>query len=245
MDFALQPFAAMPLLRDPPPWNGATHAGAPTALGHSVLGNVVNLYRERRANLLVMGGVHGDESEGIFLSHLLLSSDSTVPVIPCLNPDGALLRQRWNRNNVDLNRNLPTRDWEPEPRNNRYPPGAAPASEPETKAFLDALKRVGATTVISLHSFRESFVEIQRPPDALPEPVNEAVDAFARAAGIERRLSIGYETPGALGSFGLDNGLLVITYELRRGASHGELYALLPDLLRLVDRLDGAPFAAK
>ena len=90
MDFALQPFAAMPLLRDPPPWNGATHAGAPTALGHSVLGNVVNLYRERRANLLVMGGVHGDESEGIFLSHLLLSSDSTVPVIPCLNPDGAL-----------------------------------------------------------------------------------------------------------------------------------------------------------
>ena len=189
MEFPIQPFAPMPLLRDPPPWNGQNHTGGPTALGHSVLGNVVNLYGQRRANLLVMGGVHGDESEGIFLSHLLLSGDSTVPVIPCLNPDGALLRQRWNRNNVDLNRNLPTRDWEAEPRNTRYPPGAAPASEPETQAFLESLKRVQPTTVISLHSFRESFVEIQRPPDALPEPVNEAVDAFARAAGIERRLS--------------------------------------------------------
>ena len=242
MEFPIQPFAPMPLLRDPPPWNGANRTGGPTALGHSVLGNVVNLYGERRANLLVMGGVHGDESEGIFLSHLLLSGDSTVPVIPCLNPDGALLRQRWNRNNVDLNRNLPTRDWEAEPRNTRYPPGAAPASEPETQAFLEALKRVQPTTVISLHSFRESFVEIQRPPDALPAPVNEAVDAFARAAGIERRLSIGYDTPGALGSFGLDNGLLVITYELRRGSSHGELYALLPDFLRLLQGLEANSF---
>ena len=33
-------------------------------------------------------------------------------VVPILNPDGLLARSRVNANQVDLNRNFPTRDWE-------------------------------------------------------------------------------------------------------------------------------------
>ena len=73
--------------------------------------NSINLHHGAPANILVLGGVHGDESEGIFLAHLLLRQQTAVPVLPCLNPDGAMLRQRWNGRNVDLNRNLPTPDW--------------------------------------------------------------------------------------------------------------------------------------
>jgi protein MpaA len=232
----------MPLLADPPSWNDEAAGAPPQTVGHSVLGNSINLYQPREANLLVIAGAHGDESEGIFLAHLLLAAGCGAPLIPCLNPDGALLRQRWNRNNVDLNRNLPTRDWKPEPLNPRYPPGAAAGSEPETQAFLAALKRVRASTVLSLHSFKESFVEIERPPETLPAHINREVETFVEAVAIQRKVSIGYPTPGALGSYGLENGSLILTYELRRGSSHGELEELVPPLQALLQGLDARRF---
>ncbi len=96
--------------------------------------------------------------------------------------------------------------------------------------------------VVSLHSYRESFVEIERPPEAISAGLNAAVDDMARTVAIERRLSIGYPTPGALGSFGLANGLLVLTYELERGLSHGALHTRLAPLQRLLERLEGERF---
>ncbi|HKJ00105.1 MAG TPA: M14 family zinc carboxypeptidase [bacterium] len=235
---------AMPLLADPPPWNAAADPPAPEHVGHSVLGNAVNLYGACPANLLVVAGVHGDESEGIFLAHLLLGAGCPVPLIPCVNPDGALLRQRWNRRNVDLNRNLPTPDWAPEATNPRYPPGSAPASEPETGAFLAALERVRPSTVLSLHSYKDTFIEIERPEAELNGGLNAAVTEYATAVGIERRQSIGYPTPGALGAYGRANGLLILTYELERGRSHGELQRLVEPLLALIGRLDSERFTA-
>jgi len=238
----IHPMPAMPLIGDPPEWNGdGWRAANPVQLGQSVLGNSINLYNDRRTNLLLMGGVHGDESEGIFLAHLLMR-EAGVPVIPCLNPDGALLRQRWNARNVDLNRNLPTEDWRPTATNPRYPPGPEPASEPETRAFLAGLERTGASIVLSLHSYKETFVENERPAESTPEPVNAAVERFTRAVGIELRQSIGYPTPGALGAYGRTRGLLVFTYELRRGASHGELREIVPTALELIRALDERPF---
>lgn len=239
----IHPLPAMPLLADPPPWNdGEAAPMEPRAVGRSLLGNSINLYHERKADLLVMGGVHGDESEGIFLAHLLVKGQAEVPVLPCLNPDGAMLRQRWNGRNVDLNRNLPTPDWKAEALNPRYPPGAEPGSEPETQAFLSALELVQPSMVLSLHSFRESFVEVERPRESLSDAVNGRVDALVNNLDIERRESVGYPTPGALGSYGRAQGLLVFTLELRRGASHGDLYAILSPLLEFVERSNGEPF---
>jgi protein MpaA len=242
MDIKIHPMPAMPLLADPPPWGGKA-AGLPVrTVGNSMLGNAINLYNPRRSNLLLVGGVHGDESEGVFLAHLVLTAGCPVPVVPSLNPDGTLMHQRWNHNGVDLNRNLPTPDWEPTPRNPRYPPGSAPGSEPETQAFLAALKLTGATTVISMHSYKETFVEVERPPEAVPEPFNAALAEYTAAVGIPRKDSIGYPTPGALGSYGRAAGLLVFTYELMRGKSHGELYQLLAPFVRLLERLDALRF---
>ncbi len=235
---------AMPLLANPPPWNEPAEPSRPVAVGQSVLGNTVNLYQARRANVLVIGGVHGDESEGIFLAHLLLTGGCPVPVIPCLNPDGAFFRQRWNHNNVDLNRNLPTPDWQPTARNPRYPPGRAPGSEPENQALLAAIQQTGARIVVSLHSFKETFIEVERPPETMPAVLNETVAAYTGQVGIQRKQSIGYPTPGALGAYGQANGLLVMTYELMRGTPHGELYRLLPPFVELLARLEQLGFAA-
>ena len=241
MTAKVHPLPPMPLLADPPQWN-ETPLPPWEAIGQSVMGNTINLYRPGKSNVLVMGGVHGDESEGIFLAHLLMALPGELPVIPCLNPDGALLRQRWNRNNVDLNRNLPTDDWQPEPLNPRYPPGAAPASEPETQAFLKALESTGATIVLNLHSYKESFVEIERAPETLAPEVNQAIEGFLGVAKIERRVSIGYQTPGALGAFGIKNNLLILTYELYRGMSHGEIEPLAQPLNQMLHTLAAEPF---
>jgi murein peptide amidase A len=235
MTFKQHPMPAMPLLADPPPWNQPVPS--PARVGESVLGNAINLYFARPCNLLVIGGAHGDESEGIFLAHLLLTSGCTVPVIPCMNPDGALLRQRWNQNNVDLNRNLPTADWQPTARNPRYPPGRAPGSEPENRAVMEAIRMVGATTVLSLHSFKETFIEVERPPEDCPADFNAVIAAYTSAVGIVRKESIGYPTPGALGAYGRAQGLMVLTYELMRGAPHGDLYALLPPFVTMLNGL--------
>ncbi|MDH5753335.1 MAG: DUF2817 domain-containing protein [Deltaproteobacteria bacterium] len=245
-DKRMLPYASMGLLADPPPWNEHPAAQPSRELGRSVLGNSISLFMppgKSSPNTLVMGGVHGDESEAILLAHLLLARGCPAALIPCLNPDGALLRQRWNRNNVDLNRNLPAPDWSPEPLNPRYPPGPAPASEPETQAFLKALEVLKPAAVVNLHSYKESFLELERPAGEISERLNRAIDGFTEAAGIERRLSIGYPTPGALGAFGLANGLLVLTYELERGTSHHRVEELAGPLTRLLEELEAERFA--
>jgi protein MpaA len=63
---------------------------------------------------LVIGVFHGDEPQGKFLIEEYLNSElnqTHLLFIPCLNPDGMELKKRTNSNNVDLNRNFPTKNW--------------------------------------------------------------------------------------------------------------------------------------
>ena len=63
-------------------------------------------------NILVIGVFHGDEPQGEYLiNKYLKENDSNLMFIPCLNPDGKNLKTRQNANNVDLNRNFPTKNW--------------------------------------------------------------------------------------------------------------------------------------
>src|SRR5690606_6128603 len=89
-------------------------------LGSSALGLPIPVFHigSSGPKFLIMGGVHGDEREGVVAANgvlaRLLAGD--VPniraaVIPCLNPDGLLSGTRTNGNGVDLNRNLPSNDW--------------------------------------------------------------------------------------------------------------------------------------
>src|SRR5690554_1215678 len=68
--------------------------------------------------ILILGGVHGNEWEGIVCAKALLASfiedmplNLDLTIVPILNVDGAIRNQRINFNQVDLNRNLPTKDW--------------------------------------------------------------------------------------------------------------------------------------
>jgi hypothetical protein len=169
--------------------------------------------------LVVIGGVHGDEPEGVELASQCLhwlQVDARKPhqqphrpwiLIPVLNPDGVFHQQRTNGANVDLNRNYPSRNWSPQARAPRYFPGPTPASEPEIQALVQLIDDVRPSLIIHCHSWNPCIVK------AGPADLAEAL-VLKRATGYELKDDIGYPTPGSLSEYGwFDKGIPVICIE--------------------------------
>jgi protein MpaA len=138
------------------------------SIGTSVQGRPIEVYSfgtgSRRA--LVLGGVHGDEYGSAMAESLiailksnpsLVPADMRIDVVPTVNPDGRAANTRGNSHNVDINRNLPSKNW-----TSKLPPadsaakeglngGVSPGSEPEVKALIDYLRNSYAS-VVTLHS---------------------------------------------------------------------------------------------
>jgi len=173
--------------------------------------------------VLCVGGVHGDEIEGVSLAWSLweefiksyLFKLNTV-LIPEFNPDGILYKTRCNANNVDLNRNLPTKDWTSQVLNPRYPPGPHAGSEPENQALLKLWNQHPIQFVFSLHSWN--------PLINTNGPCDDEAKILHQYLGSPIEPSMGYPTPGALGTFsGLEKGIGTITLEIKRGLKINEV----------------------
>lgn len=171
--------------------------------------------------LLCLAGTHADEVEGVWLIEALdaeLSQNypfSQFAVLTCavLNPDGFELRTRHNARGVDLNRNLPTRDWTAEIKNPRYPPGPSAASEPETRALIELIEKVQPIAIFSAHSFSQYQINSNG-------PAFEWANQLAQVCGYPVTEDIGYPTPGSLGTYaGKERGIPTITLEIERGLS--------------------------
>ena len=162
--------------------------------------------------VVLFGAIHGDEPLGVHcLAELAAELEAAPPgrdtwIIPALNLDGLLAGTKNNANDVDLNRNFAAANWRAahEP---GYFPGAAPASEPETRALAALIERLGATRLVALHSpFR--VVNYDGAGRALAALMGEQ-------NGYEVSGDIGYPTPGSFGSrYGVDLGCEVITLEI-------------------------------
>ena len=173
-------------------------------------------------HVLVLGGVHGDEVEGVVLAsalqaHLLHRDDLALrmTLVPAMNLDGVLAKTRGNARGVDLNRNLPTKDWSAVATTARYQPGPSPLSESENKALVQFIEKEKPDFIISLHSWK--------PMLNINEPQGSTI-----CGAVARRISehthdiieptIGYSTPGCLGTFaGFERGIPTLTYEIERG----------------------------
>ena len=135
-----------------------------------------------------------------------------LTLVPALNLDGVLAKTRTNGNGVDLNRNLPSNDWNPKAFNDRYPPGPSANSEPENQALTAYLERTRPRFIVSLHSWKP-LLNINGPC----EPEAQAIHALT---GYVIEESIGYPTPGCLGTYaGLERDMPTLTYEIERGLS--------------------------
>ncbi|MCB0341431.1 MAG: DUF2817 domain-containing protein [Pseudobdellovibrionaceae bacterium] len=181
-----------------PQW-ATSNDGKPIALYSSFdLGS-----KTPEAPVVVVGGVHGDEPEGVYLVDGLLSwlrsLNQPTPVswiiIPCLNPDGLSKNQRVNGRGVDLNRNYPSSNWSSEYKEPRYYPGPHPGSEPEIQAFVELIKAYKPPLLIHCHSWNPCVV-------LTGEPGHWAAKHLCDSSGYELVDNIGYPTPGSLSHFG-------------------------------------------
>ncbi|OUU76214.1 MAG: hypothetical protein CBC29_00410 [Methylococcaceae bacterium TMED69] len=177
-----------------------------------------------KPRVLIIGGVHGDEKEGVALSYGLMAEFAKsyplkfgLTVIPCLNLDGFLKNTRQNSNGVDLNRNLPTNDWRADYDQKRFYPGKTANSEPENIALVDFIQQHPLIFIISLHSYKKELLNINGDCNPVDQSIHEALN-------IKLERDMGYPTPGCLGTFtGLERSIPTITYELLRGSNVLEL----------------------
>lgn len=167
--------------------------------------------------VLILGGVHGDEIEGIVASHGLLKEFTksflyklNLVLVPALNLEGMLYRTRSNSRGVDLNRNLPTKDWSPEVANPRYHPGPHAGSEPENQALMKYLDDKNPRFILSLHSWN--------PMLNVNGDCKAQAEAIHAVTGYRIDESMGYPTPGCLGTYsGIERNQPTLTYEIERG----------------------------
>lgn len=170
---------------------------------------------QEKAHVLIIGGVHGDEPEGVVGARGLLdvfrqnyTLDLNITLIPEFNPEGVLLNTRGNSNKVDLNRNLPTKDWSPIAASERYNPGPMALSEKENQALVSWLQNNKTDLIISLHSWKPMLNTNGDIPEA---------HVISQLTGYTIEPDIGYPTPGSLGTYaGFEKKIPTLTYEIER-----------------------------
>ncbi|MDF2940828.1 MAG: ycjI [Gammaproteobacteria bacterium] len=153
--------------------------------------------------ILMIGGTHGDEPEGVRLAEELLAhlkahpESATTPwiLIPCINPDGYAKNERVNGHGVDLNRNYPASNWSSEHSKPRYYPGPYPASEPEIQALVKLIERAKPGLIIHFHSIENPCIVCTGKPGLV------AAQALSKACGYPVQDDIGYPTPGSLSEY--------------------------------------------
>ena len=195
-------------------------------IGTSVKGVAIELFMPegtQRVRTLIIAGVHGDETEGVVATQTMLQDHTAqlkkahIAVIPIVNPDGYNAGTRQNSRGIDLNRNLPTKDWTSLVANERYFPGTQPNSEPENQSLIKYVDQLKPELIISLHSYTIPMLNSNG-------DCAEVATKIAKKVGYPVSRTIGYPTPGCLGTYyGLERNIPVITYEFLRGMDHDQI----------------------
>lgn len=225
-------------LRPRPQWG--TIPWPPDTYGRSHLGLPLELWRPRgRCELLVFAAIHGEEPETTYALSRALRQLAEPPercaVVLAANPDGLLRGTRCNARGVDLNRNFPSRNWRPDPVTCRstiedpsdvvLSPGTEAGSEPETRALLALVAELRPDAVVALHA----------PLACIDDAGSTALGRrLAERTGMPLVTDVGYPTPGSFGSWGMENGVPVVTYEFPLAATEVLMRDHVPVLVELL-----------
>lgn len=213
-----------------------------SVFGYSSLGLPIMAYEFRNSGpeVLILGGVHGDEVEGgVAALGLLRAFAESFPyklnliLVPHFNIEGVLNKTRGNARGVDLNRNLKTKDWSPEVKTPRYHPGPSAGSEPENQALMSFIENKKPNWILSLHSWNPV---LNVNGDCLAE-----AEVLAKHTGYKIDSDIGYPTPGCLGTYaGIERQSPTLTYEIERGQNQQEILKMhvpaILDALKMTEK---------
>lgn len=140
-----------------------------STIGYSAGGRPINAYHfgDGGSSIVYTGAIHGNEvGTKLLMDRWIQELDAhpekipagkRISVVPTINPDGFAAGTRVNARGVDLNRNFATSDWQ---KNIQHVDGsafkggggAAPMSEPETKAIAKFIAQQRPVLVLSYHS---------------------------------------------------------------------------------------------
>ena len=176
-------------------------------------------------NILFIGVTHGEEPQGKFLienfikeiEEKKLSFNNNLFFIPCLNPDGFEKKRRGNANNVDLNRNFKTKNWEKTTFDDGTTSGEYPFSEKESFFLGNIVEKYKFDVILSLHAPFE-IVNFDGEAKIIAEKISEIINYPVQE-------NIGYPTPGSFGTFaGVERNIPTITLELSEKENIETLY---------------------
>ena len=175
--------------------------------------------------ILFLGTMHGEEPQGDFLINKFLEKikneqpkyKNDLYFIPCLNPDGKELNQRGNLNNVDLNRNFKTKNYEVMVFDDDTNSGKYAQSEQETAFLTFVVDRYNFDLILSIHA-PFAIVNFDGPAQKIAEKISELT-------GYPLQADIGYPTPGSFGTFcGVERNIPIITLEVSDRLNNDELW---------------------
>lgn len=185
--------------------------------------------------VLFVGGIHGDETEGVYTTEQLpsafeaagLAGAVSLTIMENANPDGRAAGTRGNANGVDVNRNFPAFNFDTSNPVN----GGTPLSQPEARAVVETIDRIQPDLVMVAHSWSgREFINFDG-------PAGELAERFSASTGLPVEASSEFApTPGSLGSYiGRDRGIALLTIEVLRGSDqHAVWERLQPALLQAI-----------
>ena len=236
-------------------------------IGHSVQGRPITAHRvgDGEIKVALIADIHGAyEANTHLLAQQLLAHFRAHPdqvpqnvslwFVPMMNPDGLETGQRWNANDVDLNRNADTdldgcgrNDWSPDTYTSegrhRGGGGPYPFSEPEARAIRDFL--TDASVAVFYHSAAKAiFVDTCQ----LHIPTARLAEAVSLGSGypVPEAGWAGYPVTGDFGDYLAGEGVAAVTVELTnhdRPEFERNLNGVR-SLLKAVDEIVGAEAAA-
>jgi protein MpaA len=190
---------------------------------------------------LMLSSVHGDEVTPTYFGFRLVSwvkgeadlcKDYRIVIAPIINPDGYLSTPptRTNHNNVDINRNFPTKDfdsnamtlWKSESKSDRRRfPGTKGGSEKETQFQMWLIDEFKPSKILSVHSPLNFFDYDGPESEDVKNLTKEYVESCNQLRTVIKKASPNYNFlrygffPGSLGNYaGKERSIPTLTLEL-------------------------------
>ena len=206
-------------------------------------------YGSGTTHLVFVGGIHGGyEWNSVVVAYDLMDylkanpavvpHNESVTIIPDANPDAVykaigkdgpftladvpksdLSAERFNADNVDLNRNFDCK-WQPKStwQNKTVSAGSAPFSEPEAAALRDYFLSAKPTAAVFWHSAANGVYGSQCGSGLLPATL-DVMDTYAAASGYPAiKEFTAYPTTGASEDWLAKEGIPAITVEFKSHA---------------------------
>lgn len=184
-------------------------------------------------NILVVGVIHGDEPIGEYLIEKYLeNNERTIKNNLCYIPRLNSNNKRKNKNNVDINRNFPSKNWELKDTDDEYFGGYYPESEEETKFLIKLTDEIQFDAIITIHT-PYKIINYDGINNKNTIPLAKKISEFLNYPLED---DIGYPTPGSMGTyFGVEKNIPLITIECDENEEKENLYIKFEKLFKFLE----------